>query len=71
MVQSTGADTVIDLQAGLLNGAPLPEWLLFVPESGTFTGIPPQTTDEVGLQIMGITTRGNSFSMEVEIRFEP
>ena len=71
VVQSTGADTVIDLQAGLLNGAPLPEWLLFVPESGTFTGIPPQTTDEVGLQIMGITTRGNSFSMEVEIRFEP
>ena len=69
-VQSSGTDSVTDLQASLSDGTPLPAWLSFNADGGTFTGIPPQGTQSLTLKLRYTTSDGDPSALDVEIQFD-
>ena len=44
-------DVTLTYQAMQADGSPLPQWLSFSPETGTFTGTPPAGTDQAPIEI--------------------
>ena len=67
----TNAASVVQLEASLANGQPLPEWLDFDPTSGAFSGKPP--SDASRILVIKVTARddqGRETSTTFTIRIE-
>ena len=67
----TNTASVVQLEASLVNGAPLPEWLDFDPTSGAFSGKPP--SDAGRIIVIKVTARddqGRETSTTFTIRIE-
>jgi len=67
----TNTAAVVQLEASMSDGAPLPEWMDFDPTSGTFSGRPP--TNAVGAIDVKVTARDDqgrevtsNFKMQIE-----
>ncbi|MGE5500874.1 MAG: putative Ig domain-containing protein, partial [Ignavibacteriales bacterium] len=41
----TGSDQAVELSATLMDGKPLPDWLVFNSKTGVFEGVPPKNTE--------------------------
>ena len=41
----TNSDQAVELSATLMDGKPLPDWLVFNSQSGVFEGVPPKNLD--------------------------
>jgi hypothetical protein len=48
----------VTLKASLANGNPLPAWMKFDPETGTFTGTPPEGVDFVEVKVTATSEDG-------------
>ena len=70
ILQSTAAETSMEMEATLPYGAPLPPWLSFAPASGVVSGTPPPDTRDLTLEIHCNTTLGQSVFLEISIRFD-
>ena len=67
----TNSASVVQLEASLVDGAPLPQWLDFDPTSGAFSGRPP--TDAGRVLVIKVTARdeqGRETSTTFTIRIE-
>ncbi len=70
VLQARDPGVLVNMKVSLSDGSPLPEWLFFSPESGTFRGIPPVGTDAIILQIIYTSPNGPSQTLEVKIQFD-
>lgn len=69
---STKADTQVAIEATLSGGSPLPSWLTFDPETGTFTGTPPEgTAPTLEIKLTARDTEGNEVDATFTLRINP
>ena len=69
----TDPNAIVQLEAGLADGNPLPEWMDFDPTSGTFSGRPPADAgDAVEVKVIARDNEGReaSTTFRIEIRHD-
>ncbi len=64
-----GDGDVLEYDATLSDGSPLPAWLKFDPETGTFKGNPPADADGTTLEIMVTATDPTGKSVEQKFKW--
>jgi len=57
---SSSSDVRLSFQATQANGAPLPNWLRFNPETGTFSGVVPEgERGDLRIRVKAVDSKGN------------
>ena len=65
---NTAGDSVVTLSAARIDGGPLPSWLYFNPNTGTFLGTLPQDFDgEVLVRVVARDSSGNEASVVIRL----
>ena len=63
-------EVVVAYKAALQNGAPLPGWLSFNPDTGTFAGTPPEgQTETLQIRVTAIDREGDEHAVNLQLTF--
>jgi hypothetical protein len=66
---SSSGDARLSFQATQANGAPLPNWLRFNPETGTFSGVVPEgVRGDLRIRVKAVDSKGNEVVTTFTIR---